>query len=164
MAETLGSLCDKLTVVRLKQWHTQEPRRLASLARQLTALEIEMDDFVSKAVSRQIPASQLKFDANKVYRKRQHAVREVTGEIGGVFSKLAGVNCALWHQQEKIYDFARVPASEKDGVIKRLAILNLERNRCIEVIDDLFREKIVAMNGKVTRTKPARAAGKCRPR
>ena len=59
---------------------------------------------------------------------------------------------------------ANLFASEKDGVIKRLAILNLERNRCIEVIDDLFREKIVAMNGKVTRTKPARAAGKRRPR
>ena len=27
MAETLGSLCDKLTIVKLKQWHTDDPAR-----------------------------------------------------------------------------------------------------------------------------------------
>jgi len=28
MAETLGSLCDKLTIVKLKQWHTTDKTRI----------------------------------------------------------------------------------------------------------------------------------------
>jgi len=32
MAETLGSLCDKLTIVKLKQFHTGDVQRLESLA------------------------------------------------------------------------------------------------------------------------------------
>ena len=27
MAETLGTLCDKLTIVKLKHWHTEDPDR-----------------------------------------------------------------------------------------------------------------------------------------
>lgn len=146
MAETLGSLCDKLTIVRLKQWHTKDRHRLASLATQLTALEAEADAFVAKAISREIPLSEMQFSANKVYQEKRHAFSEITGQVGEVISKLAGVNCALWHQQEMIYDFEKVSPSKKDGVIKRLAVLNLERNRCIEVIDSLFRDKIAASN------------------
>jgi hypothetical protein len=53
------------------------------------------------------------------------------------------VNCALWHEQEKVYEFANVAAQEKDAVVSRLASLNLERNDCIDRIDVLFREAIV---------------------
>jgi hypothetical protein len=34
MAETLGSLCDKLTIVKLKQYHTEDSKRLESLGQQ----------------------------------------------------------------------------------------------------------------------------------
>ena len=34
MADTLGSLCDKLTVVRLKLWHTKDRAKLDDLERQ----------------------------------------------------------------------------------------------------------------------------------
>jgi hypothetical protein len=34
MAETLGSLCDKLTIVKLKQWHSEDAARLQSLGLQ----------------------------------------------------------------------------------------------------------------------------------
>ena len=148
MAETLGSLCDKLTIVRLKQWHSTDRRRLASLAQQLRSIETELDAFVSAAAAGKVPLAQLKFDANKVYRKAEHALGEITGGLGGTVSQLAEVNCALWHQQEKIYDFAKVPARAKNATIKRLALLNLERNRCIEKIDDLFRARIAAIHAK----------------
>ena len=49
MAETLGSLCDKLTIVKLKQWHTEEPDRLASLQKQQLHLEKEIDAVVEGA-------------------------------------------------------------------------------------------------------------------
>ena len=43
MAETLGSLCDKLTIVKLKQYHSDDPQRLESLALQAGQLQQEIN-------------------------------------------------------------------------------------------------------------------------
>jgi hypothetical protein len=144
MAETLGSLCDKLTVVKLKEWHSEDPARLLALKLQLQQLQQEIKEFLEAALSGQIPVERLTFAANKVYPKEGNPVPEVTGGIGEVFSRLADVNCRLWHTQERVYEFDKTPAHEKDGVIKQLAILNLERTRCIDQIDRSFKEGIEA--------------------
>ncbi len=135
MAETLGSLCDKLTIVKLKQFHTQDLERLKSLAAQEEQLEGEIDTFVKDALAGNIPPERLTFASNKVFKKEGNAVAEVDGTIGEVFSRLAEVNCSLWHEQEKVYEFEAVPSEEKDGVVKQLALLNLSRNQCIDQID-----------------------------
>ena len=140
MAETLGSLCDKLTVVKLKQWHTEDPERLKSLAAQEKQLQDEINEFIAAAVSGQIRIERLTFAANKVFKKDGNVVSEVTGTIGTVFSKLADVNCNLWHEQEKVYDFENVRAEDKNAVVKHLALLNLERTQCIDQIDKQFRD------------------------
>ena len=41
MAETLGSLCDKLATVKLKLWHTDDAERLQSLRGQEQQLHQE---------------------------------------------------------------------------------------------------------------------------
>jgi len=135
MAETLGSLCDKLTIVKLKQWHSYDDLKLKSLNLQEQQLTGEIDDFLEKAVAGEIPKSKITFAANKVYEKKGNSINEVEGTIGFVFSELALVNCKIWHEQEKVYFFDKVAAEDKDSVIKQLAILNLERNYCIENID-----------------------------
>jgi len=142
MAETLGSLCDKLTIVKLKQWHSEDPARLQSLGAQEHQLKDEIDDYVGSAVSGEIPSDRLTFAANKVYKKEGNAVQEVAGTIGEIVSQLAVVNCALWHEQEKAYEFEKVPPEEKDKVVRRLALLNLERNHCIDGIDREFKSII----------------------
>jgi len=139
MAETLGTLCDKLTVVKLKQYHSEDSVRLTSLAEQEIQLRNEIDRFVSAAVTRIIPPEKLTFAANKVYKEGSNPIREIDGSIGEVFSLLVVVNCTLWHEQEKVYEFEKIPPEEKDTVVKQLAILNLERNQCIEKIDMRFR-------------------------
>ena len=63
-----------------------------------------------------------------------------------MFAKLAEINCELWHEQEKVYDFENVNADEKNHVINRLAILNLERNNCIDLIDNGFKESLTLKN------------------
>lgn len=138
MPETLGSLCDKLTILKLKQFHCDDDERLASLAWQEKRLTEEIDTFVGDAVSGRIPEDALVFAANKVYKKDGNPVREITGSMGAVFAELAAVNCSLWHEQEKVYEFERVLPEDKDAVVKRLAILNLERNKCIDAIDAGF--------------------------
>lgn len=135
MAETLGSLCDKLTIVKLKQWHTDDAARTASLAAQERRLSAEIDDYLARAAAGAIPAEQLSFAANKVFKQEGNSVPAVSGGIGELFARLAQVNCALWHEQEKVYDFENVPADKKDAVVKQLALLNLERNQCIDGID-----------------------------
>lgn len=142
MAETLGSLCDKLTIVKLKQYHSEDEARLQSLKQQEQQLQREINDFVSNAISGIIPAERLTFSANKVFKKEGNETRDITGSIGMVFAELAKVNCDLWHEQEKVYEFENVPAAEKDMVVKRLAILNLERNKCIDSIDRQFQQTL----------------------
>jgi hypothetical protein len=138
MAETLGMLCDKLTIVKLKQYHTEDKDRLTSLGKQSAQLQAEIDEYVSDAVKGSIPVERMTFDANKVFKKDGNVVEDVMGNFGEVMYKLADVNCRLWHDQEKVYEFEKVPVEEKDIVVKRLALLNLERNKCIDKINSLF--------------------------
>jgi hypothetical protein len=138
MAETLGSLCDKLTIVKLKQFHNEDKNRLESLQQQEMQLTDEIDQFIADAFAGNIPVEKLKFATNKVYKHLGNETREITGSIGSIFSELAKVNCDLWHEQEKVYEFETVPNQEKDIVVKKLAILNLERNKCMDAINEVL--------------------------
>ena len=142
MAETLGSLCDKLTIVKLKQYHSEDEARLQSLQQQEQQLQEEINDFIGDALAGNIPPERLTFSANKVYKIEGNETRSITGNIAEIFAELAKVNCDLWHEQEKVYEFEKVEPAEKDAVIKKLAILNLERNICIDAIDLKFRSMI----------------------
>lgn len=138
MAETLGMLCDQLTIVKLKQYHTEDADRLKSLSAQASQLQEEIDAYVAAALRGDIPVERLRFDANKVYKKEGNEVPDVSGNFGEVLYQLADVNCRLWHEQEKVYEFEKVPAADKDAVVKLLAKLNLERNQCIDRINGLL--------------------------
>ena len=148
MAETLGMLCDKLTIVKLKQYHTENEEKLRSLHTQAEQLEKEIDDYIGQAVSGRIPIEQLTFLSNKVFKEEGNQVAEVSGKIGEVFYQLADVNCRLWHEQEKVYEFEKVPIEKKDAVVKNLALFNLERNKCIDSINQQFAQMISAKNNK----------------
>ncbi len=137
--ETLGSLCDKLTIVKLKQWHTEDEARLESLSKQENQLSNEIDSYLACALNGDIPLENLKFSSNKVFKTKGNEIREInSSSIGVVFAELAQVNCDLWHEQEKVYDFEIVPVDKKNEVVKNLAKMNLERNSCIDKIDTLF--------------------------
>jgi hypothetical protein len=146
MADTLGSLLDKLTVVKLKQWHTDDQSVLKSLSDQESQLKTEIDQFFSLAINGNISLEKLCFPSNKVYKDNltynfeSLSVEDV--QISTLVSKLAEINCELWHCQEKVYDFEQVPVERKNHVIKDLARLNLERNRCIDEIDKYFHARI----------------------
>ena len=144
MAETLGTLADKLTTVKLKLWHTDDAGRIASLKLQEKQLEAEIDEFVGAALAGDIPIQRLTFAANKVYKKEGNAIADFSGSIGELFSQLAETNCKLWHVQEKVYEFEQIPAAQKDEVIRELAVVNLERNQCIDRLDQEFQKSVRA--------------------
>jgi|SRR5215472_5016356 hypothetical protein len=147
MAETLGSLCDKLATVKLKLWHTDDADRLQSLCAQEKQLQQEIDEFMSAAISGDIPFERLTFAQNKVYKKEGNIVPQFNGTLGESFGQLAQTVCKLWHVQEKVYEFEAVPADQKDAVIKELAIVNLERNQCIDQLDQQFQHLVAASRG-----------------
>ena len=138
MAETLGSLCDKLTIVKLKHYHSDDQNKLHNLQQQQHQLIDEIDEFISDAINGIIPTRKLTFQSNKVFKGELNEIHEIKTTVGIVFGKLAETNCLLWHEQEKVYEFEKIPTNEKDNVVKQLAILNLERTRYIDVIDDFF--------------------------
>jgi hypothetical protein len=144
VAETLGSLCDKLATVKLKLWHTDDADRLQSLRAQEKQLQQEIDEFMSAALAGNIPLERLTFAQNKVYKKEGNVVPEFDGTLGESFAQLAHTICKLWHVQEKVYEFESIPMDQKDGVIKELAIVNLERNQCIDKLDQQFRDLVAA--------------------
>ena len=144
MAETLGSLCDKLATVKLKLWHTEDPARLQSLSNQEKQLQQEIDEFMGAAIAGDIPIERLTFAQNKVYKKEGNVVPEFNGTLGESFAQLANTVCKLWHVQEKVYEFESIPIDQKDAVIKELAIVNLERNQCIDKLDQQFRDLVAA--------------------
>jgi len=146
MAETLGMLCDKLTIVKLKQYHTKDEQRLNSLSSQADQLRNEIDEYISDALNGKIPVERMSFASNKVFKQEGNTVEDVKGNIGEVFYQLADVNCRLWHEQEKVYEFEKVKDEEKNIVVKQLALLNLERNKCIDAINDQFMQMIKNKN------------------
>lgn len=141
MAETLGSLCDKLTIIKLKQFHTEDKKRLESLAKQEEQLTTEIDQFLSDALSGAIPIEKLSFASNKVYNETDFINRSIGGSLGQIIGQLAKVNCDLWHEQEKVYQFEKVPPAEKNSLVRNLAVLNLERVKCIDEIDNMLTDK-----------------------
>ena len=143
MAETLGSLCDKLTIVKLKQFHTTDQSRLESLDKQSIQIQDEIDEYLSGAMSGQIPPDKLTFAANKVFKKEGNETKEVTGNIGEIFYQLADINCRLWHEVEKGYDIENVSIENKNNLVKMLAVLNLERNECIDAINLRLHQMII---------------------
>jgi len=148
MAETLGTLSDKLTIVKLKQYHTDDSQRLLSLQQQEDQLRNEIDQLIKDAVDGKIPLSKLTFAANKVYRKDGNETRNFEGTVGKIFAQLAEINCELWHVQEKVYEFEEVPVAQKDLVVKDLAILNLERNECIDQLDKAFVSLVASVQSR----------------
>jgi hypothetical protein len=142
MAETLGTLADKLTTVKLKLMYSKDPERIKSLQAQERQLQEEMNELVGGALSGEIPIERLTFAANKVYKKEGNVVPEFHGTLGQMFSQLAEVNCRLWHVQEKVYEFEQIPMNQKDDIIKQLAIVNLELNQCIDKLDQEFRNSV----------------------
>jgi len=142
MAETLGSLCDKLTVVKLKQWHTEQVEKLHNLELQENQLVKEIDEFVSMAISGELITDRLIFSANKVYPKRNES--SITGDIGELISKLSNANIKVWHEQEKAYSFESLPIVDKDLVVQNLMNFNLERSQCVDQIDLFFRNAIIS--------------------
>jgi hypothetical protein len=139
MEQTLGSFCDKFSIVKLKQHNCDNIQKAQSLSIQEGQLVTEMIVFLADAIAGRTPVERLSFSANKVYKQAGNELFSVPGgSIGEAFAELSKVNCDLWNEQEKRYAFETVRPFEKDRVLKQLALLNLRCNQCIDAIDKVL--------------------------
>lgn len=137
MSETLGSLLDKLSVLKIRQWHENDCVTLSRLIEQETDLSQEINDFVHDAVTGAIPLNKLTSPAYKNQRKNGSPI--VIRDISSLFSDLADVNCELWHDVDKSHQSPdSMSRDEWAHLVSRLATLNLERNEYKESIDKSF--------------------------
>lgn len=153
MAETLGSLIDKLTIKSIREFYIRQmlsakkvkfPRqqlkqKLVILKKQKDSLFKEMEEFVALAVNMGIA---LKDEKLKLYNKPT-----IIGKIGNIDSLpkaiegLAKKNLQLW----QLEDQARrqdVSLSYIGGIKRKIDVANQQRNDLIDKIDELFNEKI----------------------
>jgi hypothetical protein len=154
MAETLGSLVDKLTIKEIRVFHIAQmleqknrkfPRKdlegkLAVLDKQMKALKTEIDRFVRDAVRTGVSVKDEKL---KIY----NAVKDIgrippTDKLGEAISGLARRNLALWHLEDEA---RRVDVGLEfiGGIKRKIDLVNQQRNDYIDKIDDLL-EKMVA--------------------
>ncbi len=160
MAETLGSLIDKLTIKDIREFHLRQmlddqdkkfpkfelEQKLKTLESQKQSLAKEIDEFVVLASKGKV---QLKDEKLKLYNALKDMGRiPQTKSLGEAISGLANKNLELWHLEDE--------ARRKDvklsyiGEVKRkIDLANQQRNDFIDKIDELFEKKIKNMKANI---------------
>ncbi|MFA5311634.1 MAG: DUF4254 domain-containing protein [Candidatus Omnitrophota bacterium] len=153
MAETLGSLVDKLTIKDIREYHINQmvilkdkkfsrkelAGKLRALKRQKDEIIKEIDAFVFAAIKGKLS---LRDEKLKIYNDLKDVGRIViTKSMGEAISGLALANLALWHLEDE--------ARRKDVTLayigkikKRIDPANQQRNDYIDRIDQLLEDKI----------------------
>ena len=149
MAETLGSLVDKLTIKDIREFHLVQmldardgkfkkaelKDKLALLQKQKRSLTREIDGFVAAAVkARSVP----KDEKLKLYNAVQDMGRILkTESLGEAVSGLAQKNLELWHLEDEARR-TDVSLADIGKVKKQIDRVNQQRNDYIDRIDELF--------------------------
>jgi hypothetical protein len=149
MAETLGSLVDKITIKEIRKYHLQEMRKfkggkfplkvinskITILNKQIKIMGFEIDSFIVSALKGRI---HLRDEKLKIYNalKDMDKIPQFSS-LGAAISGLAQKNLELWHLEDE--------ARKKDvtleyiGRIKqKIDLANQQRNDLIDKIDRLL--------------------------
>jgi hypothetical protein len=147
MAETLGSLVDKLSIKNLRIWHLDEAleqknasdyaelkarRDLADKQRQ--NLVNEINDFLVSAFKGEVCIRDEKI---KLYANTNVSSSESIKKLGEAVSELAIRNIKLWHCEDEVRrtDLADV---EIVKIKRRIDTTNQERNDLMDKVDEIL--------------------------
>jgi hypothetical protein len=158
MAETLGSLVDKLTIKDIRGFHIERMMssssgkfskrelmtKLAVLKKQKACLVDEIDAFVAAAC---ISKTVLKDDKLKLYNAREEMGRiPKIDNLGKAISGLACKNLELWNLEDEARR-TDVDLGYIGGVKRKIDLANQQRNDFIDKIDELF-AKVIKNSGR----------------
>ena len=149
MAETLGSLIDKLSIKNLRHWHLDEaiqgkeasdPRteelkaKLGLVDRQRQDLLSEIDAFLAAALAGEVKVRDEKV---KLYKNLNVASSESLAKLGDAVSGLAMRNIQLWHLEDEVRR-TDLPDAEIVRVKRNIDTVNQERNDLMDRVDEIL--------------------------
>lgn len=158
MAETLGSLVDKLSIKNLRIWHLDEElekndgskkkelkakRDLADKQRQ--SLVNEINAFLGAAFKGEVCIRDEKI---KMYANTNVASSDNIHKLGEAVSELAFRNIKLWHCEDEVRR-TDLPDSEIVKIKRRIDATNQERNDLIDKVDEIIQRESGARSKKL---------------
>ena len=153
MAETLGSLIDKLSIKNLRYWHLDEVIQAKDLSDsqfeelkakmdlvdcQRKELLAEIDAFLCAAIAGDV---RIRDEKVKLYKNLNVTSTGGINQLGEVVSELAMSNIKLWHLEDE----ARrddVPDSEIVMTNRSIDTTNQERNNFMDKVDEILEKAV----------------------
>ncbi len=140
MAETLGSLVDKLTIknIRLNNLRKKGGKKKIDIVQsQRKELIEEMNQFLARALKRKV---KLKDEKVKLY-KQPKVEEKILATLGALVDRLCQKNMQLWHLEDEARR-SDVNDAYIGRIKRKIDITNLSRNDLIDRIDGLLERKV----------------------
>ena len=158
MAETLGSLVDKLSIKNLRIWHLDEAledeetsvsklqelqakRDLADSQRQ--ELVKEIDNFLGAALRGEV---RIRDEKIKMYTNTNVSSSETIKALGNAVSELACRNIKLWHLEDEVRR-TDLPDATIVQTKRKIDATNQERNDLIDKVDQILSKHSLTSKG-----------------
>ena len=149
MAETLGSLIDKLSIKNLRYWHLDEDSQARDVSdpqkqelmdkmelvdRQRKELLEEIDVFLSSALAGEV---RIRDEKVKLYKNLNVTSAENVNHLGEAVSKLAMSNIKLWHLEDEVRR-EDLPDTDIVKTKRKIDTNNQERNNFMDKVDEIL--------------------------
>jgi hypothetical protein len=149
MAETLGSLIDKLSIKNLRYWHLDEDSqardssdpqkqelmdKMELVDRQRKELLGEIDVFLSSALAGEV---RIRDEKVKLYKNLNVTSAENVNHLGEAVSKLAMSNIKLWHLEDEVRR-EDLPDTDIVKTKRKIDTNNQERNNFMDKVDEIL--------------------------
>ena len=154
MAETLGSLVDKLSIKNLRIWHLEEVLEKDSDSEELKAkrdladkqrqnLVQEINSFLVAALQGEVCVRDEKI---KMYTNTNVSSSDSIKKIGEAVSELALRNIKLWHYEDEVRR-TDLADSEIVKIKRRIDTTNQERNDLMDKVDEILQVESESKRG-----------------
>ena len=151
MAETLGSLIDKLSIKNLRYWHLDEliqqenssdlkteelKAKLIIVESQRKDLLNEIDTFLAAALAGEVKVCDEKV---KLYRNTNVSSLEKVSKLGEAVSELAMSNTRIWHLEDEVRREDLLD-SEVVKLKRKIDQNNQERCNLVDKVDEILQQ------------------------
>ena len=153
MAETLGSLIDKLSIKNLRYWHLDEvvqakdasgsqieelKAKMDLVDRQRKELLGEIDVFLGAALTGEI---RIRDEKVKLYKNLNVVSSDGLNQLGEAVSKLAMSNIKIWHLEDEVRR-EDLPDSKIVRTKRSIDTANQERNNLMDKVDEILENAV----------------------
>jgi len=146
VAETLGSIIDKLIIKRIRLHHLEKMPSSAKIKQAIRLVNQQIEDysaeieaFVKKAVKGKVVIKEPKI---KLYKNPPSALNlKKIGKLGKLIDLLAKINTRQWGLEDQIREKG-IAYKKIAGLKKEIDLSNKDRNDSIDRIDEVLEKQI----------------------